>query len=185
MAVDDVFVALGSNLCDREGHLEEALRALASSAGIELLAVSPVYETAPVGLPPQGHYLNAVVRLRTSLAPRALLERQLEIEACAGRERGERDAARTLDVDLLLLGARVVDEPGLVVPHPGMFERAFVLEPLCDLAPEICHPTLCLTIEELVRRVRDPAAVTRYRGFALGPAGRRESTEPPRHTESP
>ncbi len=185
MADDSVFVALGSNLGDREAHLEGAVLALASSAGIELLAVSPVYETAPVGLPPQGHYLNAVVRLRTSLAPRALLERQLEIEACAGRERGERDAARTLDVDLLLFGARVVDEPGLVVPHPRMFERPFVLEPLCDLAPELCHPTLGLTIEELVRRVRDPVAVKRYRGFALGPTGRSEATEPQQRTELP
>jgi 2-amino-4-hydroxy-6-hydroxymethyldihydropteridine diphosphokinase len=185
MAVDSVFVALGSNLGDREAHLEEAVRALASSAGIELLAVSPVYETAPIGPPPQGHYLNAVLRLRTTLAPRALLERQLEIEACAGRERGERDAARTLDVDLLLFGARVVNEPGLVVPHPRMVERAFVLEPLCDLAPEFRHPTLGLTIEELVRRVRDPAAVKRYRGFALGPTGRRESTAPPLPTDPP
>ena len=185
MADDCVYVALGSNLGDREAHLEGAVRALASSAGIELLAISPVYETAPVGPPPQGHYLNAVLRLRTTLTPRALLERQLEVEASAGRERGERDAARTLDVDLLLFGARVVDEPGLVVPHPRMSERAFVLEPLCDLAPELRHPTLGLTIEELVRRVRDPAAVTRYRGFALGPAGWRESDEPTRHTESP
>ena len=163
---------------DREAHLERAAQALGSSAKIELLAASRVYETAPVGPPPQGPYLNAVLRLRTSLAPRALLERQLEIEASAGRERGERDAARTLDVDLLLFGLRVVDEPGLVIPHPRMSERAFVLEPLCDLAPQLRHPTLGLTIEELARRVRDPSAVKCFRGFALFPLGRLEGIAP-------
>lgn len=171
MPDDDVFIALGSNLGDREAHLAEAVAALSTSAGIELLGASAVYETAPIGPPPQGPYLNAVLRLRTSLTPRSLLERQLEIEARAGRERGERDAARTLDVDLLLFGSRVVDEPDLVIPHPRLSERAFVLEPLCDLAPRLRHPTLGATIEELARRVRDPAAVKRYSGFSLLPGG--------------
>ena len=113
MADDGVFIGLGSNLGDREAHLEGAVAALASSAGVELLAASRVYETAPVGPPPQGFYLNAVLRLRTSLAPRALLELQLEIETRAGRERGVRDMARTLDLDLLLFGALVVESEGL------------------------------------------------------------------------
>ena len=178
MADDGVFIGLGSNLGDREAHLEGAVAALASSAGVELLAASRVYETAPVGPPPQGFYLNAVLRLRTSLAPRALLELQLEIETRAGRERGVRNMARTLDLDLLLFGALVVDEPGLAVPHPRLSERAFVLEPLCDLAPNLRHPTLGLTIEELARRVREPAAVKCYHGFDLYSTGRFESIEP-------
>jgi 2-amino-4-hydroxy-6-hydroxymethyldihydropteridine diphosphokinase len=167
VADDDVFIALGSNLGDREAHLQAAVAALAVSPGIELVAASGVYETAPIGPPPQGPYLNAALSLRTSLSPGALLKRQLEIEASAGRERGVRDGARTLDVDLLLFGARIVEEPGLSIPHPRMFERAFVLEPLCDLAPGFRHPTLDVTLEELALRVRDPDAVWRYRGFAL------------------
>ena len=163
-----VFVALGSNLGPREAHLAFALRALRASEGVRVVAVSPVFETDPVGPPPQGPYLNAVVELRTSLAPRALLERLLAIEAAAGRERrGPRNAARTLDLDLLLHGALALDEPGLCVPHPRLAERAFVLEPLCALAPELVHPTLGATLAELAARVRDPAAV-RLHDYALG-----------------
>lgn len=181
MREDAVFIALGSNLGDREAHLEGAVAALGACAGIELLASSRVYETAPVGAPPQGLYLNAVLQLRTTLSPRDLLTRQLEIEASAGRERGEPDSPRTLDLDLLFFGARIVDEPGLVVPHPRLTERAFVLEPLCDLAPQLMHPILGLPIRELARRVRDPEAVKRFDGLSLtptSPTGRSTSIEP-------
>jgi len=127
-----------------------------------VLAVSPVYETDPVGPPPQGPYLNAVVRLRTSLPPRALLERLQAIETAAGRTRGgERNAARTLDLDILFYGDAKIHEPGLAVPHPRLHERAFVLEPLCDLAPDRVHPTLHARVDVLARRVRNPAAVRR------------------------
>ncbi len=132
------YVALGSNLGDRAAHLEAAIAALRATPGIEVIALSSVRETEPVGGPPQGPYLNAVVALRTELAPRALLERLLEIEAAQGRERGpERNAPRTLDLDLLLYGDEKIDEPDLVVPHPRMHERAFVLEPLAELAPDL------------------------------------------------
>ena len=156
-----VFVAIGSNLGEREAQVAFAVEALRATEGIAVVALSPVYETDPVGPPPQGTYLNAVVALRTALAPRALLERLLAIEALAGRERGVRNAARRLDLDLLLHGSRVIDEPGLVVPHPRLHERAFALEPLCDLAPDLVHPVLGQTIADLAHRVRDPAAVRR------------------------
>jgi 2-amino-4-hydroxy-6-hydroxymethyldihydropteridine diphosphokinase len=156
------FVALGSNLGDREAALAFAVAELRASEGVEVEALSPVYETAPVGGPPQGPYLNAVVALRTALAPRALLERLLAIEARAGRERGPlRDAPRHLDLDLLLYDDLVLAEPGLVVPHPRLHERAFALEPLRDLAPDLVHPVLGETIDRLARRFRDPAAVRR------------------------
>jgi 2-amino-4-hydroxy-6-hydroxymethyldihydropteridine diphosphokinase len=162
-----VFVALGSNMGSREAQLAFALRALRASEGVRVVAVSPVFETDPVGPPPQGPYLNAVVELRSALAPSALLERLLAIEAAAGRERrGPRNAARTLDLDLLFFGARVVDEPGLELPHPRLAERAFVLEPLCALAPELVHPVLGATVAALAARVRDPTAV-RATDFAL------------------
>ena len=159
-----VFVALGSNLGDREAHLRRALRALRATRGIEWLEVSRIYETDPVGPPPQGPYLNAVAAIETGLEPRALLERLLQIEAEEGRiRRGDRGGARTLDLDLLLFADRCIDEDALVVPHPRMHERGFVLEPLCELAPQWVHPLSGETIAELAARVRDPLAVRLWR----------------------
>jgi 2-amino-4-hydroxy-6-hydroxymethyldihydropteridine diphosphokinase len=159
----DAYVAIGTNLGDRAAHLALARRRLSALPQSELVAVSPVFETDPVGPPPQGPYLNAVAHLRTRLAPRALLAALLAIEREAGRVRGARDAARTLDLDLLLHGERVVDEPGLVLPHPRLAGRAFVLEPLAALAPALVHPTLGEPIATLAARVRDPRAVRRLR----------------------
>jgi 2-amino-4-hydroxy-6-hydroxymethyldihydropteridine diphosphokinase len=156
-------VALGSNLGDRAAHIAAAMAALRREPGIEVVAVSAVYETDPVGPRPQGPYLNAAVRVKTALPPSELLDRLLRIEASEGRRRSrERCAPRTLDLDLLLYGDEQVDEPGLVIPHPRLHERAFVLEPLCDVAPEWVHPILGANVEDLARRVRDPAAVRRH-----------------------
>ncbi len=163
------FVALGSNLDDREKLLAFAVARLRTSAGVRVEAVSPIYETDPVGGPAQGPYLNAVVEVRTTLGPRALLERLLAIEALVGRERGAvRDAARRLDLDLLLYGSRVIDEPGLVVPHPRLPQRAFALVPLRDLAPGLVHPVLGETIETLTARVGASAGVRRFRPAGAG-----------------
>lgn len=127
------FLALGSNLGDRLGHLRRAVAALP-----DVVAVSPLYETDPVGGPDgQGPYLNAVVELETELSPRALLELGQGLERAAGRVRGERWGPRTLDVDVLLVGDLVVDEPDLQVPHPLMWNRDFVLVPLRDVAPDL------------------------------------------------
>lgn len=159
------FISLGSNLGDREGQLRYALEALRATPGIHQLAVSRIYETDPVGPPPQGPYLNAVAEVDTELEPRALLERLLRIESDAGRiRRGVRDEARTLDLDLLLYGDRCIEERELTVPHPRMHERCFVLEPLCELAPQRVHPRTGRTIAELAARVRDPAAVRPWQG---------------------
>jgi 2-amino-4-hydroxy-6-hydroxymethyldihydropteridine diphosphokinase len=156
------YVALGSNLGNRGAHLAGAVEALRALPGVEVTALSPVYETDPVGGPPQGAYLNAVVALRTELAPEVLLARLLEIESRAGRERGaERDAPRSLDLDLLLYADEKIDAPGLAVPHPRLHERAFVLEPLARLAPELVHPVLGVSVAELAARVRDAEAVRR------------------------
>ena len=138
------FVALGSNLGDRSGHLAHALSALAELPSTTLVASSAVRETDPVGPPGQGPYLNAVAELRTALAPRALLAALLAIELARGRDRSRevRFGPRTLDLDLLCWGTAVpggdrLDAPGLTVPHPRMHERSFVLEPLAELAPAI------------------------------------------------
>jgi len=127
------FLGLGSNLGDRTGTLRTAVAALPG-----VVAVSPVYETEPVGGPEgQPAYLNLVVELSTDLTPRQLLDIGRQVEAAAGRVRAERFGPRTLDVDILLVGDEVVDEPDLTVPHPRMYERRFVLAPLADLAPEL------------------------------------------------
>jgi 2-amino-4-hydroxy-6-hydroxymethyldihydropteridine diphosphokinase len=155
-----VFLGLGSNLGDRLATLDAGVRALAE-AGFHTRARSSSYETEPVGGPEQGWYLNAVVRGETGLAPRELLEACLGVEKRHGRERRVRWEARTLDVDLLLYGDLVVDEPGLHVPHPRLHERRFVLEPLVELAPDVRHPALGLSAAQLLERCPDRAAVRR------------------------
>jgi 2-amino-4-hydroxy-6-hydroxymethyldihydropteridine diphosphokinase len=167
--VSDVvaYVSLGTNLGDRAANLALALRGLVSLDATRVDALSPVYETDPVGPPPQGPYLNAVARLRTGLTPRSLLEALLAIERAAGRQRsGDRNSARTLDLDLLVYGDRVIDEPGLAVPHARLAERPFVLEPLADLAPALVHPLLHETFAALAARVRDRKAVRSWAGDA-------------------
>jgi 2-amino-4-hydroxy-6-hydroxymethyldihydropteridine diphosphokinase len=125
-------LALGSNLGDRWANLGGAVAGLP-----DVVAVSRVYETAPVGGPDQGPYLNCVVRLETDLDARALLDAAQERERAAIRRRGVRWGPRTLDVDVLWIDGQTVREPDLEVPHPRMFERAFVLVPLGDVAPDL------------------------------------------------
>jgi 2-amino-4-hydroxy-6-hydroxymethyldihydropteridine diphosphokinase len=130
------FIGLGSNLGDRRAYLRAAVDQL-ESAG-DVVAVSPLYETEPVGGPPgQQHYFNLVVELQTADPPRTLLERCRALEASAHRERAERWGPRTLDADLLWVEGELVDDPDLTVPHPRMWERRFVLVPLADLAPDL------------------------------------------------
>ncbi len=135
----EVFLGLGSNLGDRTAHLAAAVASLRRLDAE--LQVSPVYETEPVGGPPgQPPYLNCVVRLTTVASARQLLELARRLEADAERVRTVRNGPRTLDVDLLLYGDERIEEEDLVVPHPRMAERAFVLAPLEDLAPERAPP---------------------------------------------
>lgn len=139
---DKAYVGLGANLGDREGTIRRAVELLAATPGIEVVAVSALRETDPVGYADQPRFLNGVVALETELAPRALLERLLAVERELGRVRGEgpRFGPRPIDLDLLVHGGEVVDEPGLVVPHPRLAERRFVLEPLHELDPELTLP---------------------------------------------
>jgi 2-amino-4-hydroxy-6-hydroxymethyldihydropteridine diphosphokinase len=164
-APSEAYVALGSNLGDREASLAFAASALRSTPGIQLAGASSLWETEPVGPPLQGPYLNAVLKLRTTHSPHDLLERLLEIEREAGRVRTEeRNMPRVLDLDLLIHGARTLHEPGLVLPHPRLHERPFVLEPLCELAPDLVHPQSGETVSELAARRRDPKRVRRVEG---------------------
>jgi 2-amino-4-hydroxy-6-hydroxymethyldihydropteridine diphosphokinase len=145
-----VAIALGSNLGDRRAHLDWAIGQLASH--LAQLRASSFHETAPVDVKgPQPHYLNAVVVGRTTLGPRALLDLLLDLERARGRERPARRAPRTLDLDLILYGGRVIDEPGLIVPHPEFHRRAFVLVPLAEVAADWKDPRSGRTVGELAR----------------------------------
>lgn len=129
------FLGLGSNLGDRLRYLRDAVATLHD---VGLVGVSPVYETGPVGGPPgQDRYLNLVVELRTDRTPHELLGVCRRLEAAAGRVRDERWGPRTLDVDVLWVEGATVDDPDLVVPHPRLWERRFVVAPLHDLAPDV------------------------------------------------
>ncbi len=135
------YLALGSNLGDRARHLQDAVDALAATTGLQVVAVSRVYETAPVGGPAQDAYLNAVVAIDTDLDPYALLAVAQSCEHAAHRVRVERWGPRTLDVDVLLYDDVQLDDPVLTIPHPRMWERGFVLAPLRDVAPELVEPS--------------------------------------------
>jgi 2-amino-4-hydroxy-6-hydroxymethyldihydropteridine diphosphokinase len=136
------FIGIGANLGERERSIQDALRLLEAHAGIEVVAVSRIRETDPVGVVDQPRFLNAAAKVRTTLAPRVLLDRLLGIERELGRVRVERYGPRTIDLDLLVYGDEVVEEPGLRVPHPRLHERRFVLEPLNDLDPGLLVPGL-------------------------------------------
>lgn len=134
------YVGLGANLGPREETLREAVELLGRADGVEVVGVSDLRETDPVGVVDQPPFLNGAVAIETMLLARALLDLLLEIERSLGRVRGERWGPRIVDLDLLAYGNVVVDEPGLHVPHPRLHERRFALEPLAELNPELEIP---------------------------------------------
>ena len=149
-----VYLGLGSNLGDRRAHLDSALQQLASLGTIK--AQSSFYETEPLDMAPGAHawFLNCAVALETELMPKQLMARLLEIERGLGRKRAPAAEAgkkqpRTIDLDILLFGNSVIETPALVVPHPAMHERRFVLEPLAEIAPEARHPVFKRSMREL------------------------------------
>jgi 2-amino-4-hydroxy-6-hydroxymethyldihydropteridine diphosphokinase len=129
------YVGLGANLGAREETLRHAVERLGAAEGVDVLAVSSLRETEPVGVVDQPPFLNGAVQLETSLPPRELLDLLLAIERSLGRVRGARWGPRPVDLDLLLYGSEIVDEPGLRIPHPRLHERRFALEPLAELDP--------------------------------------------------
>jgi 2-amino-4-hydroxy-6-hydroxymethyldihydropteridine diphosphokinase len=134
------FIGLGANLGDPEAQVRRAVAALGQLPEMHLVASSSLYRSAPIGVGPQPDFVNAVARIETTLGPWVLLEALLAEEARFGRERPSPGAARTLDLDVLLYEDRVISEAGLTVPHPRMHERAFVLAPLVEIAPDIEIP---------------------------------------------
>jgi 2-amino-4-hydroxy-6-hydroxymethyldihydropteridine diphosphokinase len=156
------YLSLGSNLGDRLHLLKEAIKKIGRSGGISIKRTSPVYETQPVGFENQGWFLNLVVEAETSLEPLPLLEYLLSVEAEMGRKREERGGDRNIDLDLLLYDNRILSTDRLVIPHPRMHQRRFVLVPLAQIAPELLHPVLKKKIGELLINCEDRSVVTLY-----------------------
>ncbi|HZX31016.1 MAG TPA: 2-amino-4-hydroxy-6-hydroxymethyldihydropteridine diphosphokinase [Rhodocyclaceae bacterium] len=138
--MNTAYIALGANIGDPAATVRAAFAALSGLPGMRLAAASSLYRTAPVGLANQPDFINAVARVETTLEPQALLQALLALEADFGRIRLERNGPRTLDLDLLLYGDRVLDTPDLILPHPRLHLRAFVLAPLAEIAPDLTIP---------------------------------------------
>ena len=151
----EAYIALGANLGDRERNIWDAVDRLEAADDIGVIRVSSLFENPAVGGPPGAPpFLNAAAELVTSLSPQALMARLLKVEADMGRVRREKWEPRPIDLDLLLYGDRVIDEPDLKLPHPRMQDRTFVLQPLAEIAPDVIHPTLRKSIGRLLSELR-------------------------------
>ncbi len=154
-----VYLSLGSNLGQRRELLLAAIERLRRVGRV--VSVSSVYETQPVGVADQPWFLNCAVAVESKHPPEQLLNEILAIERDMGRERTRKKGPRKIDLDILLFGERVVDSPELIIPHPAMHQRRFVLEPLAEIAPQACHPLLKKTVRELLAEFDDGQTVRR------------------------
>ncbi len=146
-----VYIALGSNLGDRAANLEAAIAALPPAVAVTRR--SPVYETDPAYVTDQPAFLNMVLCGETELGPQDLLQHLKRIERDLGRTRGRRYGPRLIDLDIVFFGSRIVQSPGLVIPHPRLAERAFVLKPLADIAPALTHPGTGESVLDMLGRL--------------------------------
>ena len=152
-----VYVALGSNLGDRGGYINKALACIESTHGVVMKKLSSIVETSPIGGPDQGAYFNAIAEISCELTPWELLDFLQETEHRFGRVREQKNGPRTIDLDILLFGDEIIDqgEEQLVIPHPRMCERKFILELMAEIAPEVVHPVSKLSMIELLDKFDD------------------------------
>lgn len=149
------FIGIGSNLGNRKLYIEKAIRFLKTSKDIVVEKVSSIYETNPVeGSSNQGKFLNGVIKIKTSLRPVVLLERLQNIEKVLRRKRTVKNGPRTIDLDILTYGKQIIVEPNLLIPHPRLDKRKFVLRGFCQIAPNFVHPLLNKSIKEIYQESR-------------------------------
>jgi 2-amino-4-hydroxy-6-hydroxymethyldihydropteridine diphosphokinase len=153
------FIGIGSNVGNPAEACREAVGKVSESPGIRLIRCSSYYRTEPVGHKDQDWFINAVAEVRTHLSPRRLLEALKEIERQMGRTAGTKWGPRIIDLDLLLYGLEIHQEEGMVIPHPELHRRAFVLVPLCEIASYVIHPAFGVSMRGLMHRLKDPAKV--------------------------
>lgn len=156
-----VALSLGSNLGDRIGTLRHALEAIGSLEGVEMVAISSFYRTEPVGVQEQPEFINCAAVIETTLAPEALLRRLRSIETDLGRQARRKWHEREIDIDILLYGGETITSEDLVIPHPGMRMRGFVLHPLAEIAPRMVDPVQGLSVEQMLAVCSDGAAVVK------------------------
>ncbi|MCE5212305.1 MAG: 2-amino-4-hydroxy-6-hydroxymethyldihydropteridine diphosphokinase [Deltaproteobacteria bacterium] len=153
------YIGIGSNLGDSLKNCRDAVDAISRTTGIDLEAVSSFYITEPVGIEAQNYFVNAVVEIKTALSPESLLQVLQNIENSMGRKREVKGGPRIIDLDLLFYGQDVVNENGLIIPHPEIHKRRFVLEPLCEIASYFIHPSFGVSIRGLKERLSDKKVV--------------------------
>lgn len=165
--MNKVYLLIGGNLGDREKNLLTARKKISGQAG-EIVQASRIYQTAAWGIRDQPDYLNQVLLLKTSLSPQQCLKKLLAIEQDMGRVRTQKNAARVIDIDILLFNDEVISEPGLIIPHPEIANRRFALAPLNELAPAYIHPLLRVSINHLLIRCSDTLDVHIFIGSYSG-----------------
>ena len=162
-----VYIGFGSNIGDRLAHIQNAIHALAETEGITLQKISSVYQTDPVGYETQAQFLNGVAAIQTHLPPLSLLRTLKDIEASVGRQHRIRWGPREIDLDILIYGDLCLQTEKLVIPHPEMHLRRFVLAPLAEIAPDFVHPVLKETVQILLERLEDDKSVVKKEDFVL------------------
>jgi len=159
------YIGIGSNMGERESYCEEAVRLVSRFPDTSIDVISSLYETAPVERTDQDWFINCVAAVRTTLSPRDLLRACQEVEQFLGRKRSVRFGPRTIDMDILYYADRIIQEPGLTIPHPRAHERRFVLEPLAEIAPELEHPVVRKTVLQILKELPADQEVRRLMPF--------------------
>ncbi len=165
--LERVFIGIGSNRGRRRENCKRAVEAIILSGKIRIVEFSPLYESAPWGMPAQRPFVNAVIEVRSSLGPMGLLEFLKGLERRLGRRRSTRWGPRVIDLDLLFFGRRIQNTPRLTLPHPRLQERAFVLRPMTDMAPDLLHPVLLRSMRALLHGLRSGYDLKRAKSQSL------------------